>query len=81
MLILNSDHVKSVLMMKDYLEGYRGNAVGRKVNNRRTHLHMPEPMTMCNCADRVQTGRAGAGLSCERLLGVLLRSSRGRNQK
>ena len=44
MLILNSDHVKSVLTMKDCMEAledaYRENALGRTVNHRRTHLHM-----------------------------------------
>jgi ornithine cyclodeaminase/alanine dehydrogenase-like protein (mu-crystallin family) len=44
MLILNSDHVKSVLTMKDCMdaleEAYRENALGRAVNHRRTHLHM-----------------------------------------
>jgi len=44
MVILNSDHVKSVLTMKDCMEAleeaYRENALGRAVNHRRTHLHM-----------------------------------------
>ncbi len=44
MLILNSDHVKSVLTMKDCMEAledaYRENARGLTVNHRRTHLHM-----------------------------------------
>jgi hypothetical protein len=44
MLILNSDHVKSVLTMKGCMEAledaYRDNALGRTVNHRRTHLHM-----------------------------------------
>ena len=44
MLILNSDHVKSVLTMKGCMEAleeaYRENACGRTVNHRRTHLHM-----------------------------------------
>ncbi len=44
MLILNSDHVKSVLTMKGCMaaleDAYRENALGRTVNHRRTHLHM-----------------------------------------
>jgi ornithine cyclodeaminase/alanine dehydrogenase-like protein (mu-crystallin family) len=44
MLILNADHVKSVLSMKNCMElledAYRENALGRAVNHSRTHLHM-----------------------------------------
>ena len=43
MLILNSDHVKSVLTMKDCIEAYRENALGRTVNHRRTHLQCRNP--------------------------------------
>jgi ornithine cyclodeaminase/alanine dehydrogenase-like protein (mu-crystallin family) len=47
MLILNSDHVKSVITMKDCMEvledAYKENALGRTVNHRRTHLHMQVP--------------------------------------
>jgi len=32
--------------MKDCMEAYRENALGRTVNHRRTHLYMPEPMTI-----------------------------------
>lgn len=44
MLILNADHVKSVLSMKECMaaleDAYRENALGRAVNHSRTHLHM-----------------------------------------
>lgn len=49
MLILNADHVKSVLSMKGCMEvledAYRENALGRAVNHSRTHLHMTVPQT------------------------------------